>query len=351
MTTNQTFYESNFDHVNEVQPAFVSKTVQIDSEGDVIVNKILYPRDIVLSQGTVINNTAQRLIGQNMLNVPVINITLQNNKIIGATFTEFDSLGSKVYPKVKYVADLSVPLTNEADLYQVDGAGKFVYFQPKEHMTFEATYSNLLESKPDENITASFVWGYAHRTLVTAHAVNAQANEIAFSSFEDANHWGNWSFTTGNYTLDTTETHTGKQSFLSQNNTTSLQNANPLPQQDYKLSFWKKGPGTVTVTGADTVVLLKTVLGWSLYEATLLNKNLASITIPNGVRIDDLRLHPADAQMSTFTHRPLVGITTKTDAKHQAIYYEYDGFNRLKYLRDFEGNILKRYTYQYKNKQ
>jgi YD repeat-containing protein len=51
--------------------------------------------------------------------------------------------------------------------------------------------------------------------------------------------------------------------------------------------------------------------------------------------------------ISTYTYQPLVGITSETDPTGRTIYYEYDTFNRLKLQKDEQGNILKKYCYNY----
>ena len=66
------------------------------------------------------------------------------------------------------------------------------------------------------------------------------------------------------------------------------------------------------------------------------------------VWFDDLRLHPANALMTTYTHRPMVGLTSKTDARGVTTYYEYDDFQWLKAIKDHAGNILKSFDYHYK---
>jgi hypothetical protein len=54
-----------------------------------------------------------------------------------------------------------------------------------------------------------------------------------------------------------------------------------------------------------------------------------------------------NAQVTTYTYRPLVGMTSMTDAKGMTTYYEYDGFQRLRLVRDHKQNIVKTYCYGY----
>jgi YD repeat-containing protein len=54
-----------------------------------------------------------------------------------------------------------------------------------------------------------------------------------------------------------------------------------------------------------------------------------------------------DAQVSTYTYKPLVGMTSATDPKGQITYYEYDNYNRLANIKDQDGKILKHTDYHY----
>nr|WP_315423333.1 hypothetical protein [uncultured Pedobacter sp.] len=74
-----------------------------------------------------------------------------------------------------------------------------------------------------------------------------------------------------------------------------------------------------------------------------------SFALSGGSGYDDIRIFPADAQVTTYTYRPLIGITSQTDAKGMTTYYEYDAFQRLKTVKDQNGNILKQTDYHYKN--
>lgn len=63
--------------------------------------------------------------------------------------------------------------------------------------------------------------------------------------------------------------------------------------------------------------------------------------------VDDVRIFPADAQMTTYTYNPLVGLTGETDPSGRSMAYEYDGLSRLSITRDNERNILKKTCYNY----
>lgn len=54
------------------------------------------------------------------------------------------------------------------------------------------------------------------------------------------------------------------------------------------------------------------------------------------------------AEITVHTYIPSIGITSTTDAKGQTIYYEYDDFSRLKFIKDQHNNIVKWIDYQYK---
>lgn len=56
----------------------------------------------------------------------------------------------------------------------------------------------------------------------------------------------------------------------------------------------------------------------------------------------------AGAMLTAYTHKPLIGISTVTDAKGDMLRNEYDGFGRLIQTKDAGGNVLSETQYNYR---
>jgi YD repeat-containing protein len=112
----------------------------------------------------------------------------------------------------------------------------------------------------------------------------------------------------------------------------------PATNGDYALSYWiKTGEGP-----------------WTLFEqtVTVTSGAVESLIIgDSGSVIDEVRLCPVGAVMTTYTHDPLVGTTSMTDTNNITSKYEYDGLGRLTTIRDNEENIVKHFNYHYQNQE
>jgi len=75
---------------------------------------------------------------------------------------------------------------------------------------------------------------------------------------------------------------------------------------------------------------------------------LQSITSDVAMRsaLDILRSLPG-TQVTTYTYTPFVGVTSETDFNGRTTYYEYDAFNRVMNIKDFQFNLLKNFFYNY----
>jgi YD repeat-containing protein len=66
--------------------------------------------------------------------------------------------------------------------------------------------------------------------------------------------------------------------------------------------------------------------------------------------LNALRTAPAlaNAMVTSFTYKPLIGISTITDPKGDKITYFYDSFGRLQTVKDKDGNVLSENQYNYR---
>jgi hypothetical protein len=160
----------------------------------------------------------------------------------------------------------------------------------------------------------SYKWGYNNQYPLT-EAKNASNSEFFTENFEENQAAG---VTTGG-------AHTGKKLFVGANYTVNWTRPN---SRTYLLSYWCRVNGS-----------------WK-YKQQPYSSN--SITITGGDAYDDIRVFPFDAQLTTYTFEPMVGMTSKMEPDGATSYYEFDGFQRLKNIRDQNGNIIKSINYHYK---
>ena len=86
-------------------------------------------------------------------------------------------------------------------------------------------------------------------------------------------------------------------------------------------------------------------------SATTILNNLNALNVTDATinqHMKTLRDKLTGARVSSFTYTPLSGMTSMTDPRGITEYYQYDGFQRLKDVLDFEKNVLMNYQYHYR---
>ncbi len=106
--------------------------------------------------------------------------------------------------------------------------------------------------------------------------------------------------------------------------------------------------------GTQLVAELKNVAYGSISAATITAiqtaSNAASYNETNlNTAFTQLRDAHANGFITTYTYRPLVGMTSVTDANGRRESYQYDSFNRLYRVVNHEGQVTKEYQYNTKN--
>ena len=99
----------------------------------------------------------------------------------------------------------------------------------------------------------------------------------------------------------------------------------------YVLTYWQKSGGT-----------------WSSQRVNIAASAATSYTISLTGQVDEIRLYPSGAMMTTYTYLIPAGQSSMTDPNGQTTFFEYDTLARLIAVRDHQGNLLKTYSYNYK---
>ncbi len=208
---------------------------------------------------------------------------------------------------------------------------------------------NPLEVLQKGNHYTGYVWGYGDRYPV-AEVQNARLLDVAYTGFETSE-TGGWSY---NGVPATTYARTGEFGYqLSPGS--GLSRTGLVPGRRYRVSVCVYGNTAPIFTGGTAISSFSESLGnnWSLYHFIFDSNGSIHINPPaaGSMWIDDVRLCPLGAKMTTYTYQPLVGITSVTDSRGITEYYEYDRLGRLSAIKDSEGNILKTHCYNYAGQQ
>ena len=315
LVTTTNYYYDNFSHQ---QPTRISTT---NSKGESVLVQRKYPHDF---SDTSPYNTM---------------ISLNNiNKVV--TEQKFINGSTSLYLKTNNYLD--------------KGSGNYVpgtiYYQVRsntnELMALFNQYDargNILEMQKANDVKQSIIWDYKMMYPV-ASVTNADYSDIAYTSFE-ANGQGNWTFSSS--ATPDPSAPTGKKVY-SLNGLNNITRTGLKSSTTYIVSYWTKNTSAFTIAGTISQYPIqgKTIKGWNFFTHKITGQTQVNIG-SNGL-IDELRLYPATAQMTTIAYDPLIGMTSQCDANNSISYYEYDVFSRLKLIRDQDDNIIKTIEYHYK---
>lgn len=215
---------------------------------------------------------------------------------------------------------------------------------PTKTFKYDPVTGNLIKTTDEGGRVITNLYDYNDKYRV-AQVVNADpdVDKVAYSSFETDN-TGLWTVN-GPGSYKSSNAITGSTGFtLGANSlTASLTIGKP-----YILSFWAYAGSQVVVSG--NAVLKKTGPtnnNFTYYEYAVAAGSAAP-TVSGSGTIDELRLYPANARMTTSTYDPVLGKTSECDVNNRIVYYEYDSNARLHIIRDEQSNVIKLYEYNYK---
>src|SRR6185312_3468661 len=181
------------------------------------------------------------------------------------------------------------------------------------------SHGNLISGAKVGDVISTHIMDYK-KEFVVASIAGADSGSVAYTSFESDGK-GDWSYTGTPVTDATSPTGTMCYPLAP-----GISKSGLASSTTYIVSFWSKG-GSASVSGSVSSRSIWTLNGWTYYEYTV--SGVTSTSIYGSGYIDEVRLYPSTAQMTTYTYSPLVGITASSDTNGRLTTYQYDSFGRL----------------------
>ncbi|MEM9887051.1 MAG: DUF6443 domain-containing protein, partial [Bacteroidota bacterium] len=202
----------------------------------------------------------------------------------------------------------------------------------------------------------AMIWSHYGATL-GARVQNATTGEIAYTSFENSDQTtqGNWTIPSPstNIQYDSTFARTGKGYFQATGGNATISTG--IKAGKYILSYYERVVEPISVSGV-TILRTKTATQdaqlWRYieHEIEVASPTNLDILVNNGRRLDELRLYPSDALMTTFAYnKDTRQMLSSADENAVSTRMEYDGLLRLKGTRNFDNHYLQAIDYEYKD--
>lgn len=311
--TKTTYFEYN-------NPAYTYPTRIRTTESDGLESKVerKYPPDYTGSPST-------GMIARNIIS-PVIEETNYKNNVLlttkTATYLDWFTNGNLYVPQT---IDLKIKSNTQTQKIQV-----FDYDE----------YGNAKSLAKENDQRFYYIWDYKNNYPV-AKIQLATPDSVAYTSFE-SNGTGRWNYSGLVFTDGSAPT--GRKVYNL--GTGNITKSGLSTLTTYYVTYWSKN-GQQSVSGSSTITTLRINGSWTCFEHKVVNPSGGTITVSGSGAIDELRLLPDKAFMTTTTYDPMIGITSQCAANNLISYYEYDEFDRLILIRDINRNILKKVCYNY----
>lgn len=325
----QSLYEYDTTHF------LLKKSSQFDSKGVEIETLYTYPFDYTSSASAAIAD-----MKTNHRNAsPISTTVLRDGKATSSSVMKYALAGSDVVLDESVVLVTENPISGfsqstDAQGYITSVVPAYTYDQSLKITDYVRCDIPTRVLKSD-GITEVYLWDDTE-TLVIARATNAAIDQVSFNSFDQTPSTP-WSFSgspvnggyTGSKGLDVNAT------------------SNALAAGDYIVSFWAKGASGQIKAGASNWV--NTTNDWKHYQLEINHTSGGiAIQVQGGVTYDEVMIYPKSSVMSGYTYDDtyrVVGESSGTSAKH----YQYDGYGRLKAIKDLDGNVVQALDYNFRN--
>ena len=325
------------------------------NNNDVYRTLIKYPTDYDISPTGMVEfyDDDQNLLGNHMIGIPVEKIDFVNsvnfgidprtsdptNKIVSAISKEF----SDTYPGlVKNIYELAV----EVPMLPTEAPGDDYFYAGEENYYLTAHYEYNSYKLPvyivgKDKIPKSFLWNRPLNnwsfdrnkpSAVIENCILPSATgsiNFLYEDFEDTDQY----------------TYGGRFSKIGEyhHSLGSTDWEVTMSAGSYNLEYWWKGSSNPLIPWQHHKEILEEQ--FDEYGSSL----PIQITIPASTvtLVDDIRIYPYNAQMTSYSYNNLYGVLAKTDANGQTTQYYYDVLGRLGFIRDVNKDVIEQISYNY----
>jgi YD repeat-containing protein len=329
--------------------------VTITGDGKTEKTYSLYPLDYSLPVGPIHDMATTRR--QLTTVVERYSTTVRDGQeyVTAGEYTHFDYAGPQhvVVPVQVDRLELAVPVPVRLFSVSTAAGAPDSRYQAARYLQYIPNTTALRGEKRAHGSWTAYRWGLGNQQPLV-ECRNASYTQIAYTSFEAS--------ATGRWQYDSLGSHyvslplTGARAYQLDGTAAAAVRCLGLPAGAYEVQVWGNGANPPVLTGAISqhYDLVATAGQWRQHRFRLTVGANAVVQLDAGqapLVIDELRLHPVGAQMTSYTYDPLVGMTSQTDPSGRTTTYEYDAVGRLVRTRDEQGRILSQQQYHYAGQQ
>ena len=332
-------------------PTLVNTVATLRSDGKTIANYTTYPTQFPSGTGFI-----DDMVSHYMWGIPIEQVSTllsgDSTFITGGVLSRYKPGGLGLLDTVFSLSVANpIPMASFKFANQSTGAmgGSYTAYAPSSNYVGKAFYqvydskNNLIQAQNIGGPSSSIIWGY-NQDVPIAQVGNAGVVSVAYTSFE-TNDQQYWQFTASGRDSSALG-KTGKARY--QLSSGAVTTTNSLPVGTYILSLWTQGTKpTIVGTTADVSIVNgeSDNNSWNFYMDRITVVGGTQVSLSGSGLIDELRLYPQGAHMSSTTITPQVGVTSVASVDDKVNGYEYDALLRKATIRDDNYHILKQFSY------
>lgn len=313
VTTN--YFYDNPDHLQ------LTKSEKEKSDGHKVITTFKYPADYNENDADpAIASMKNMHIHNNPVEIKVLDEGQGSAAILDHSITVFGQFGSKIFPKESAKLIVTEPLDPNTIPAYTPSTNYDVNLYKKEFSFDYNEGGNVQTIQKEDDMPMAYIWGY-NQTLPIAQIRNAFPQDVFYTSFEED----------GELFIDAVSNNLAKTGEKVRSASIFEFPSTYTPDEgNTSISYWYWKNDTWVFSGVIP------------FQRTITT---------DGTKLDEIRAYPKMAQMTTYTYKRLMGLTSATDPNNLTTYYQYDSFGRLETVKDSDQNIVKRYKYHYQNEQ